>query len=98
MRFSVGKRTAEYLIYLLFWGMLLLSPFFGAILNGGNLSFNTENLFSFWLFLLPAAVLFVLNNNLLMPFLLYKKRGRLFGGQPTVSVTYIKLRFIWEHK
>ena len=78
MRFSVGKRTAEYLIYLLFWGMLLLSPFFGAILNGGNLSFNTENLFSFWLFLLPAAVLFVLNNNLLMPFLLYKKRGRYY--------------------
>ena len=78
MSFSVGKRTAEYLIYLLFWGMLLLSPFFGVILNGGNLSFNTENLFSFWLFLLPAAVLFVLNNNLLMPFLLYKKRGRYY--------------------
>ena len=75
---SMGKRYTEYLIYLFFWGVLLLSPFFGALLKDIAFWPTKEEMLSFWEFLLPALILFFLNNNILMPFLLYKKRGRLF--------------------
>lgn len=75
---SFGKRYTEYLIYLFFWGVLLLSPLFGAFLKDIAFWPTKEEMLSFWAFLLPALILFFLNNNILMPFLLYKKRGRLF--------------------
>lgn len=78
MSWNVKKRTVEYVIYLLFWSVLLLSPLFGAFLKGASFWPTKEEMFSFWEFLLPALILFFLNNNVLMPFLLYKKRGRLF--------------------
>ena len=74
----IGKRYTEYFIYLIFWGVLLLSPFFGALLKDITFWPTKEEMLSFWEFLLPALILFFLNNNILMPFLLYKKRGRLF--------------------
>ena len=75
---SFGKRYTEYLIYLFFWGVLLLSPLFGAFLKDIAFWPTKEEMLSFWAFLLPALILFFLNNTILMPFLLYKKKGRLF--------------------
>lgn len=78
MSWNVKKRTVEYVIYLLFWSVLLLSPILGSIIKDVSFFPTFEEMLSFWQFLLPALILFVLNNNILMPFLLYKKRGRLF--------------------
>ena len=83
MAWSLKKRTVEYVIYILFWGVLLLSPLLGAFMKyaiQGDDAFlpTTEELLSFWKFLLPAIILFFINNNILMPFLLYKKKGRHF--------------------
>lgn len=72
-----GKRYTEYLIYIFFWGVLLMSPFFGAMLKDWSFMPTAEELFAFWGYLAPALVLFFVNNNILMPFLLYKKKGRL---------------------
>ena len=81
MAWSLKKRTVEYVIYLLFWGVLLMSPLLGAFIKyafQGDDAFlpTTDELLSFWKFLLPAIILFFINNNILMPFLLDKKRGR----------------------
>ena len=75
MALSIGKRYSEYFIYLFFWGILMLSPVWGDFIgvSGSNLTF--DELLNFWEFLLPAAVMFVLNNWILVPFFLYKKRG-----------------------
>ena len=81
MAWSLKKRTVEYVIYLLFWSVLLLSPLLGAFMKyaiQGDDAFlpTTEELLSFWKFLLPAIILFFINNNILMSFLLNKERGR----------------------
>ena len=78
MTWSVKKITVEYAIYLLFWSILLLSPILGSIIKDVSFFPTYEEMLSFWKFLLPALILFILNNAILMPFLLYKKRGRLF--------------------
>ncbi len=83
MAWSYKKRTVEYVIYLLFWSVLLSLPFLGALMRYAlykDDSFipTSDELVAFWLFLLPAIILFFINNNILMPFLLYKKRGRQF--------------------
>ena len=83
MAWSYKKRTVEYVIYLLFWSVLLLSPLFGAFIKSAfykDDSFmpTAKELVAFWGFLLPALILFFINNNILMPFLLYKKKGRHF--------------------
>lgn len=81
MAWSLRKRTVEYVIYILFWGVLLLSPLLGAFIKyafyGDNAFLpTTGELLAFWGFLLPAIILFFINNNILMPFLLNKERGR----------------------
>ena len=78
MTWSIKKITVEYAIYLLFWSILLLSPILGSIIKDVSFFPTYEEMLSFWKFLLPALILFILNNAILMPFLLYKKRGRLF--------------------
>ena len=78
MAWNIKKITVEYLIYLLFWSILLLSPVLGSFIKDVSFFPTFEEMVSFWKFLLPALLLFVLNNNIFMPFLIYKKRGRLF--------------------
>ena len=83
MAWSYKKRTVEYIIYLLFWSVLLLSPLFGAFIKSAFYKDDTfmptvDELVAFWMFLLPAIILFFINNNILMPFRLYKKKGRHF--------------------
>ncbi len=77
MNWNLKKRTVEYVIYFLFWGVLLLSPFLGALLKDSSFWPTTAEILDFWWFLTPAFILFLVNNNILMPFLLYKKKGRL---------------------
>ena len=73
---KLSRRTTEYLIYSLFWGALILVPFWG--MNNGIAveSIDWDKAHRYWTYLLPALVLFFINNNVLMPFLLYKKGGR----------------------
>ena len=69
-----SRVAIEYVIYLLFWGALFLSPFWGFILTGSGSVVEWDNVFKFWIYLLPALILFYVNNNLLMPFLLMNKK------------------------
>ena len=78
MALRVSKKSVEYLIYLLFWGVLMLSPFIGGIISSSGFTFKWDQILAFWIYLIPIAVLFVLNNNVFMPFLLYKKKGRYY--------------------
>lgn len=71
----LSKRYTEYLIYLIFWCTLLLSPIWGSMLGGSHSQFTWDEMLTFWEFLLPAVVLFLINNSILVPFFLYKKRG-----------------------
>lgn len=75
---NVKNIAAEYVVYLLFWSVLLLSPILGSIIKDVSFFPTYEEMLSFWEFLLPALILFILNNAILMPFLLYRKKGRLF--------------------
>lgn len=59
MAWSFKKRTVEYIIYLLFWSVLLLSPLFGAFIKSAFYKDDTfmptvDELVAFWGFLLPA--------------------------------------------
>lgn len=105
MAWSFKKRTVEYIIYLLFWSVLLLSPLFGAFIKSAFYKDDTfmptvDELVAFWGFLLPAIILFFINNNILMPSLLYKKMGRRFvlyllcvvddSAKPIVSLLSMK--------
>ncbi|MBQ8271063.1 MAG: histidine kinase [Bacteroidaceae bacterium] len=72
---KISRRTTEYLIYFLFWGALILSPFWGINLKAPLETVDWDQIFKFWAYLSPALILFFINNNLLMPFLLYKKGG-----------------------
>ncbi len=73
---KISRRTTEYIIYFLFWGALFLSPFWGINLLKTPLeTLDWDRIFKFWVYLSPALILFFINNNLLMPFLLYKKGG-----------------------
>ena len=69
-----SRVAIEYIIYLLFWGALFLSPFWGFILAGSASQVEWSNVYRFWIYLLPALILFYVNNNLLMPFLLMNKK------------------------
>ena len=51
-----------------------MSPFWGFILTGSGSVVEWDNVFRFWIYLLPALILFYVNNNLLMPFLLMNKK------------------------
>lgn len=69
------NRTIEYIIYTLFWSVIFFSPVWGSYLNGSIDILTWDEVFNFWGYLAPALVLFFVNNNVLIPFLLYKKKG-----------------------
>lgn len=72
------NRRLEYFIYIFFWGAFMLAPFSDYILSGGNRDIEWENVYRFWLFLLPIFILFLINNYLLLPILIKKKRYTLY--------------------
>ena len=84
---NLSKRTIEYFIYFLFWGILFLSPFWGDFQSGDSLEWS--EVYSAWVGLLPALALFFINNNLLMPFLLYKKRKRRYILFLICAITFV---------
>lgn len=92
-----GKRYAEYLIYLFFWGILLLSPVWAYVLdpNGSELSWST--VLTFWEYLIPAAILFVVNNYILIPFFLYKKRGGYYIVYMLCLVVVLCLLYVFSY-
>ena len=69
----LNRKYTEYLIYLIFWGTLLFSPVWGSILGGSKVQVRWDELVQFWEFLIPAAILFFINNSILVPFFLIKR-------------------------
>ncbi|MBE6294815.1 MAG: GHKL domain-containing protein [Bacteroidales bacterium] len=78
MSARVINSRLEYLIYFFFWGVLLLAPFSEYVLSGGSDIIEWNNVYRFWLFLLPIFLLFLVNNYILLPFLIKKKRWFLY--------------------
>lgn len=74
---SVEKKRVEYLVYIIFWGLFLIAPF-GVASSEGSTIVNWSSVFRFWLFILPAFALFLINNFILMPLLLERKRRWLY--------------------
>lgn len=73
MYWGVKKKYVEYIIYTLFWGTLIIMPFLGELINGNIIDVDWSKIFYTWLFISPAFFLFLINNNILMPYFLYKK-------------------------
>ena len=76
MYWGIKRKSVEYIIYTLFWGVLFLVPLWRGMLGGADSDIGIDELSSYWLFLSPAFILFIVNNNMLMPLFLEKKRGR----------------------
>lgn len=74
MSARVKNSRIEYLIYFFFWGALMLAPFSDNVLWGEIDSINWDNVFRFYLFILPAFIAFLVNDFILMPFLFFKKK------------------------
>ena len=76
MYWGIKRKSVEYIIYTLVWGVLFLVPLWRGMLGGADSDIGIDELSSYWLFLSPAFILFIVNNNMLMPLFLEKKRGR----------------------
>lgn len=90
----VKRRWIETVVYLLFWGVLILNPFWALLLSGGASQFSWDNAVRYWLFLCPALLLFGVNNCVLMPFLLYQKKKRQYLLYLILLITFCFLLFI----
>lgn len=90
---KLSRRTTEYLIYSLFWGALILVPFWS--MNNGIAveTIDWDKALKYWTYLLPALVLFFINNNVLMPFLLYKRRRAALFVVSYMPDSVVLLRF-----
>lgn len=91
---QLSKGAVEHIIYTLFWGTLILSPFWGYFLGGFHSQLDWELICKFWLYLLPALVLFLINNYFLMPFLLYRKRRRRYLFFLICSISLVYMAFV----
>lgn len=78
MSARIKNSYIEYLIYFFFWGVLMLAPFSGDVLSDKIDNVDWDNVFRFWLFIIPAFAAFLVNNFILMPFLFFKKRRILY--------------------
>lgn len=92
---QLSRRTVEYVIYTLFWCTLFLSPFWGYFLGGSRAHLEWELIFRYWIYLLPAFILFTINNFLLMPFLLYRKRRRRYLFFLICSILLVYVAFVF---
>lgn len=85
------QKILETGIYALIWAMIVAIPLFTY---NGEESMRSRELTRFWLELVPFAVLFLVNNYLLIPKLLLKKR---YAAYAIVVVAAIMLLFTVPH-
>lgn len=82
----ITQKRSENLIYILLWLLIFALPVF--TLKGGD-EFNWNRVFFEWMRTFPFLIIFIINNSLLVPKLLFRKKTLLY----TVSVTAIILAF-----
>ncbi|MFV0555450.1 MAG: sensor histidine kinase, partial [Mangrovibacterium sp.] len=69
------KSFLENLIYLVIWSIILIAPLFDRL---SNETLNWSRVFAYWAWLVPFFALFLLNNFLLIPRLLLRKKTGLY--------------------
>lgn len=80
------QKQSENLIYILLWSMVITLPVF--TLKGGD-EFNMNRLVFEWIRLLPFFIIFIINNSILSPQLLLKRKITLY----LIAVSAIVLAF-----
>ncbi|MDL2320474.1 histidine kinase [Alistipes sp. OttesenSCG-928-B03] len=70
-------------IYLLIWGVVFMAPILGYDTDEG---INWSEVERFWLRMLPFFVLFAVNNYLLVPFFLLRKRFAWYAASVLVAI------------
>lgn len=82
----ITQKRSENLVYILIWAIVLSLPIF--TLKGGN-QFNWNRVFSEWIRLLPFLLIFLINNSILAPALLFRRKLLLYF----LSITTIIILF-----
>lgn len=88
MNFMSTNKRSENLIYLFIWFIIIAMPIF--TMQGAN-SINWTRIFLDWIWIFPFIVIFVLNNSLLAPRLLFKKKNFQYLLFLTLSIIIITL-------
>ena len=70
------QKLLENLIYLIIWVVILVSPLLEHKYNGETINWN--DIFRAWKMIAPFFILFLINNYVLIPFLLIKKKSWLY--------------------
>lgn len=76
----------ENLIYAFIWLVLFIIPLAGYSFEG---SIHWNDVRRYWVGLLPFAVLFLLNNYLLIPLFLFRKKHLLYIGLLIISILFL---------
>lgn len=70
------QKLLENLIYLIIWVVILVSPLLEHKYNGETINWN--DIFRAWKMIAPFFILFLINNYVLIPFLLIRKKSWLY--------------------
>ena len=70
------QKLLENLIYLIIWVIILVSPLLEHKYNGETINWN--DIFRAWKMIAPFFILFLINNYVLIPFLLIRKKSWLY--------------------
>ena len=84
----------ESLIYLGFWGLLLLTPVISMLLrmsDDSTLTFNWNEVVRSWYIFIPYLLVFLIHNYIIAPLLVYKKKTLLYGIMMLCVVTVFQL-------
>ena len=69
------QQILENLIYAVIWLVVLSMPLWDSYTIGNSIGTNWQEAFHFWRIMLPFFLLFLINNYLLIPYLLIRKRS-----------------------
>ncbi|RHJ83458.1 sensor histidine kinase [Parabacteroides sp. AM08-6] len=72
------QQILENLIYAVIWLVVLSMPLWDSYTIGNSIGTNWQEAFHFWRIMLPFFLLFLINNYLLIPYLLIRKRSWLY--------------------
>ena len=83
---KMKQQLLENLIYALTWLILFIIPLAGYSFEG---NIHWEDVRKFWVRLLPFIILFLLNNYLLIPQFLFRKRYLAYIGLLLLSILFL---------
>lgn len=88
MKHNFNSKLVENIIYSLIWMLIFLMPVF---FSGFEYKTNWNRVFSEWIRFMPFLIIFLINNRLLVPKLLFQKRYQNYLIATIITVVIISL-------